>query len=86
MIIVRQLSEITNLRKHNSEGAGSRVAFSESSIICPFNVSIFILRVVTDKINTMEVGQVSDADLQRSVEDTTMHNLQSIGSIVHCFL
>ena len=29
----------------------------------------------------MEVGQVSEADSQRSAEDTTMHNLQSIGSL-----
>jgi len=50
-------------------------------MINPFNVSVFILRVVTSKINIMEVGQVSEADSQRSVEDTTMHNLQSIGSL-----
>ena len=33
----------------------------------------------------MEVGQVPDADSQRSAEDTTIHNLRSDGSIVHCF-
>lgn len=44
-----------------------------------------LLRDVTSKINTMEVGQVSDADSQRSVEDTTIQSIAVYQILVHCF-